>query len=173
MYFYIQWPKKKLRKLFYLEKQQKAAFFVTYIHCLFQTKLSPGLTFEILYPMLIKEIPLLQNICFFYSSSKCFEFTWTEGSNRNETSNTCNTGDEIPCYDPQLSTPEPPTSEEIYKPEFQQGKICDQGSGSFCIKVKKSWILWQNVLQNYFVLLVHEDFHGRSIINYPCLTVLW
>merc|ERR1712004_839519 len=60
------------------------------------------------------------------NSSKCFEFTWTEGSNRNETSNTCNTGDEIPCYDPQLSTPEPPTSEEIYKPEFQQGKICDQ-----------------------------------------------
>ena len=88
--------------------------------------------------MLIKEIPLLQNICFLYSSSKCFEFTWTEGSNRNETSNTCNTGDEIPCYDPQLSTPEPPTSEEIYKPEFQQGKICDKGSGSLCIKVKKT-----------------------------------
>ena len=111
---------------------------MTYIHCLFQTKLSPGLTFEILYSMLIKEIPLLQNICFLYSSSKCFEFTWTEGSNRNETSNTCNTGDEIPCYDPQLSTPEPPTSEEIYKPEFQQGKICDKGSGSLCIKVKKN-----------------------------------
>eukprot|EP00093_Oithona_nana_P000694 00694.XXX_819_1927_1 [CDS] Oithona nana genome sequencing. len=88
--------------------------------------------------MLIKEIPLLQNICFLYSSSKCFEFTWTEGSNRNETSNTCNTGDEIPCYDPQLSTPEPPTSEEIYKPEFQQGKICDKGSGSLCIKYTKT-----------------------------------
>ena len=128
----------KARKVFYFGKQQKAAFFVTYIHCLFQTKLSPGLTFEILYSMLIKEIPLLQNICFLYSSSKCFEFTWTEGSNRNETSNTCNTGDEIPCYDPQLSTPEPPTSEEIYKPEFQQGKICDKGAGSFCIKVSVS-----------------------------------
>ena len=110
----------------------------------------------------------------FFSSAKCFEFTWTEGSNRNETSNTCNTGDEIPCYDPQLSTAEPPTSEEIYNPEFQQGKICDKGAGSFCIKVSVSWLLsFQNVLQKYFVLLVHQDFHSRSFINYPCLTVLW
>ena len=54
----------KARKVFYFGKQQMAAFFVTYIHCLFQTELSFGLTFEILYTMLIKEIPLLQQTIF-------------------------------------------------------------------------------------------------------------
>ena len=104
-------------KLFYLAKKKHGIFFKSYIHC-FPNKSS------------------IYKADIFFSAVRCFQFTWTEGSNRNDTTRDggiCNTGDEIPCYPPLLETPAPPTNEEIYN--SHQDKACDKGANSYCIKV--------------------------------------